>query len=308
MPRPLSLPRFIAVAALGLSTVVSASAQVAYPNAAAAYAAGQKQLAAGNLAAAQAPLEAALKLATDDATKLMVNRALLIPYRELPDVGPMKATAEAVIAMSDRPAERSLTRGAMLAFAHKRGKMDAVVAGYEDRLKAAPDDRTLLFILTEAHSQYTKNAARSAELGERLAALDRKAGVPPDVRERAKVAGAYVKAAKFKEGAELYEAIAPLDQALEAWHLKEAAQAWLKAGDKAKALAAARNAGTAAPEKRGDLLVYFWHRGLGDVLLDAGAPKEAVPHFEKALATTKIEGYAKDTQKRLDAARAAAGK
>ncbi len=54
-----------------------------------------------------------------------------------------------------------------------------------------------------------------------------------------------------------------------------------------------------APENRGDLLEYFYHRALGEVYLATNEPALAVEHFETAIATTKIEGYAKDTRKLL---------
>jgi len=77
----------------------------------------------------------------------------------------------------------------------------------------------------------------------------------------------------------------------------------LKAGDKVKALAAAKSSAASTAEKRGELLEYFWHRSLGDTFLDAGEPGLAIPHFEQALEKTKIDGYLKDTQQRLSEAR-----
>ena len=64
----------------------------------------------------------------------------------------------------------------------------------------------------------------------------------------------------------------------------------------------------ATAEARSDQLNYFWRRGLGDIFLDAGEPKEAVTQFEKALAATKNDGYIKSTNARLEQARSAAGK
>ena len=73
-------------------------------------------------------------------------------------------------------------------------------------------------------------------------------------------------------------------------------------------MAAAQKSEAAAPEARSDLLTYFWHRGLADVFLDAGRPAAAVPHYEQAVAITKIDGYKKDSQAKLAQAKAAAGK
>jgi tetratricopeptide (TPR) repeat protein len=185
--------------------------------------------------------------------------------------------------------------------------MDDAVKAYEARLQKSPDDRTLLYILAEAQRTYQKNADRSVEIGEKLAEVEKKFGKKVDVPEQALLAGQYVKAGKLKQGAELFEVIAPLDPKLEAWHLKEAATTWLKAKDNDKALAAARKSGKAAvPEKRSEQLTHFWHRALGDVFLEAGEPKEAIPHYQHAITSTKIAGYVKDCQAKLAKAEAAA--
>jgi hypothetical protein len=272
-----------------------------------ASAAGAKAVREGNLAAAREPLEAAAKLAASDREKLDAHRALLIPYRELQEVEPMQTAAEFIIANSPQSAERSLTRSAVLSFVQKRGKMDAAVAGYEARLAKDPDDRIALYLLAEAYATYKKDPARAADRGSRLAAAEKKVGRPEDTAELAKLATQYVQAEKLKEGAELFEKLAPNDPKLEAWHLKEAAAAWLKAGEKVKAVADARKSAAAAPEARSAQLKYFWHRGLGDVFLEAGEPKEAVPQYEHALAATKLDGYIKETKAKLAQARSAAG-
>ncbi len=49
----------------------------------------------------------------------------------------------------------------------------------------------------------------------------------------------------------------------------------------------------AGPEKRGDLLLHFWHRALGHVFLDTGEPVLAIEHLEAAIKTTKIDGDTK---------------
>jgi hypothetical protein len=305
MNRPLRAP--LLLAALAATAAMSVAQDNKYQTYRDAYAAGMKAVRDGNLAAAREPLEAAAKLAATDRERLEAHRALLTPYRELPDVEPMQAAAEFVITHTAQPAERSLTRSALLSFVQKRGKMDAAVAGYEARVTKDPDDRTALYLLAEAYAAYKKDPARAADRGEKLAAADKKAGRPEDPAERARLAAQYVLAGRPKDGAELFERLAPADPKTEAWHLKEAAAAWLAAGDKSKAVAAARKSAAAAPEARSAQLTYFWRRGLGDVLLDGGEPKEAVPQYEGALAATKSDGYIKDTKAKLAQARAAAG-
>jgi hypothetical protein len=303
-----SLRAALLFAALAVTADGAAAQDAKYKTYQEAYAAGAKAVREGNLAAAREPLEAAAKLATTDRDKLEAHRALLIPYRELQEVEPMQSAAEFIIAATTtKPAERSLTRSAVLSFVQKRGKIDAAVTGYEDRLAKDPDDRTALYLLAEAYATYKKDPARAADRGSRLAAAEKKAGRPEDAAELARLAAQYVKAERLKEGAELYERLAPNDPKLEAWHLKEAAAAWLKAGEKAKAVAAARKSAAAAPEARPGGLTYFWRRGLGDVFLEAGEPKEAVPQYEQALTATKLDGYIKDTKAKLAQARSAAG-
>ena len=274
-----------------------------------AYSAGVVAVNAGNLAAAREPLEAAAKLAKTPREKMKAYEALMIPYRELQEIEPMQQAAEYVITNNDFAATRSLTRGSLLSFIHKRGKMDVAVEVYEARLKKSPDDRTVLFVLTEAYATYKKDPSRSALLAEKLGAVEKKAGIAQDIGSQAQLAQQYIKAGKLKDGAELFEKIAVLDPKLEAWHFKESAAAWLKSGDKSKALLAAKKSeASAQPESRDALLTYFWHRGLADLFLDVGEPKLAIPHYEKAIAISKIDGYTKDSKAKLESAKAAANK
>ena len=300
-----SLLSAIILAALAAGAVAQDGTYKTYRE---AYSAGTKAIKDGKLAAAREPLEAATKLATTDAEKIEAHRTLMTVYRELPDVEPMQQAAEFIITHSTQPAERSRARSAVLSFVHKRGKMDAAVAGYEARLDKAPDDRTALYLLAEAYATHKNDPAKAADRGTRLAAAEKKAGKPEDPAELSRLAAQLVKAEKPKDGAELFEKVAPSDPKTEAWYLKEAAAAWVKAGDKAKAVAAGKKSAAAAPEARSELLTYMWRRGLGDVFLDAGEPKEAVPQYERALAATKIDGYVKDTKAKLALAQAAAGK
>lgn len=297
---------------LALGVLQAASVALAQPNfqtAEEALNAGRGFIRDGKLADCRGPLEAALRLATTDALRLEVNRTLLIPYRELQEIEPMQRSAEYIIAHSiEQPAERSLTRQSLLTFINRRGQMDAAVKGYEERLKKAPEDSTVLYLLAEAYATYKRDPARSAEVGERLAAVWQKLGRKPDLTSQVHLAEQYVKAGKLKEGAELYEQVAPADANREAWHYKAAAEAWLKAEDKTRALAAAARSDKAPPEKRTELLAYFWHRGLADVYLQAGEPKKAIPHYEQALTKTKLESYLADCRKKLADARAAAEK
>ncbi len=212
-----------------LAYVPPASAQVSYSTADAAYNAGVTFINDGNLAAAREPLEAALKLAKTDVYRLKVNRTLLIPYRELQEIEPMQTATEYILTNSEQAAERSLSRRALLSFIHRRGKMDVALKDYVERAKKTPEDWALLYVLTDAYATYKRDPEKSVEYGEMLIAAEKKQGKKQDLPELALLAQQYVKAEKFKEGAALFETIAPLDKKLEAWHLKDAAAAWLKA-------------------------------------------------------------------------------
>src|SRR4051812_15376298 len=108
-----SLLSAILVAALAAAAAAQDGQYKTYKQ---AYASGAKAVKAGDLAAAREPLEAAARLAGTDAEKIEAHRALLIPYRELPDVEPMQRAAEFIIAHSTQPAERSRVRSAALSF------------------------------------------------------------------------------------------------------------------------------------------------------------------------------------------------
>ena len=264
-----------------------------------------------NYAASREPFEAALILAPekDIAYRVKVYGALTASYRQLESSEQLIGACEYIIRHSDRDAEKSLTRRSLLSFIHERGKVDPFIKRHEERLKKNPKDWLSVYLLSEVYSRLRENPERSVELLKQLAALDGKnPDEAVDVNTSAKLAMQYIRAKDYQKGAELYEQIAPLDEKLAAWHWKEAAAAWLKLKQNDKALAAAKKSLEATPEKRNDQLAHFWHRGLGDVLLAVGEPKLAIPQFEKAIETTKIEGYVKGCKASLAEAREKAGK
>lgn len=295
----------------GLLAPVAAGAQEKpaskYKNANEAYSAGAKFYNERNFAAAEEPFEAAFQLSDDPKQKLRIQKALMESYRLSKEIDKMTGAVEYVITHSDQAAEQSLVRRSFLSFVHQRGRTDDVVKRYEEQLKKEPENRTALFLLSEIYVELKKDPKRGAELVEKLAAVDKKSGKPVSVLQQAQLAQQYVAAKKFKEGAELFEKIAPDDEKLAAWHWKEAAAAWLKAGEKGKALDAAKKSLGAKPEGRSEQLAYFYHKGVADVLLDAGEAKLAVPQYELALTLTKIDGYLKECKEKLAKAKDLAG-
>lgn len=277
-----------------------------YTSAEEAFGVGAAHYNSRNFAASREPLEAALILAPekDVAYRIKVYRALTSSYRQLETVDSFVGASEYIIRHSDRGAEQSLTRGSLLSFIHERGKVEPFIKRHEERLQKNPKDRLSVYLLSEVYSRVRENPERSIELLKQLAALDgKKEGEAVDVNLSAKLAAQHIRAKEYQKGAELYEQIAPMDKTLEAWHWKEAAAAWLKLKQNERALAAAKKAVELGPEKRNELLAHFWHRNLGDVFLAVDEPKLAIPQFEKAIETTKIEGYLKDCKASLAEAR-----
>jgi RNA polymerase sigma factor (sigma-70 family) len=270
-----------------------------YTNADEAYGIGAAMYNAGNIAGSRDPFEAALKMAPDDKFRIKVYRALIASYRQQAEIDKFVEAMDFIITKSDRVAERSLARTDLLSFVHQRGKTNDLAKRYEEVLTKDGKNVTALYILSELYADLKRDPKRSSDLLERLAKVQGDSNEKLNVADSAKLAQQYVKQSKFKEGATLFEKIAPMDEKLAAWHWKEAAQAWIKAKDKPRALKAAKASVAAGPEKRGDLLLHFWHRALGQVFLETGEPMLAAEHFEAAIKSTTIEGYAKDTKAEL---------
>ncbi len=248
--------------ALALATVDPG--ETTYDTAEEAYRAGLAYLQLKQVEKSREPLEAALKPAPDAAYRVKIYHALLPAYRALPDVTKLFDALEYIIRHGASAPRRSLARTSMMAAAHERGKIDALVNRYEAKLKQDPDDRVSLYILSEVYDRLNPNPEKGARIAERLAALDQKAGKAIDVREEARRASQLVRAGKVTEGAELFEVIARADPKLSAWHYKEAALAWQKAKKPDRALKAAMASLASAGRPR-RLLEYFWRRSLGDV-------------------------------------------
>jgi tetratricopeptide (TPR) repeat protein len=238
-------------------------------------------------AAAQAPLEAALALAADDQERLRTYQALVPAYRLLPQPDKMYEAQEFVIRHTDRRTGRSLPARDLASFLHQRGLSDAAIARYNAVLKQNPDDIAAVTVLAAMYSQSRRDMAKAAEFAERQNTLDKKLASEHAERLESDATGAP------RTAASIY---------------KDAAAAWIEAGDKARAVAAVKKSLASPAEARNDQLVYFWRRGLGDALLAAGEPVEAIPQFEAALKVVAIDGYRKDTEKQLAEARAAANK
>lgn len=258
---------------------------------------------AGNHEAAQAPLEAALKMAKDDEAKVQVYEALIATYRRSDKTDKMTQAVEFVLYNHKSDIHKSLTRRSYLSFLYQRGKIDEAVKRYEKKLKQSPDDLVSLYLLSEIYSDIERNPERATEILERLQKLDPVSKDDPEAaNKQAKIASQFMRAKDYKKAAEIYESIAPLDKKLAGYYLKEAAIAHQKLGNTDKAIEFARLAVEAGPDTRNEQLTYFWSRQLGDLFLELELPGEAIPLLKEALTKTTIEGYLKDTQANLDIA------
>lgn len=299
-------PGWFTLALLMCFPFAAVPAQTKYQSADEAWRVGVAFYNSRNYAASREPFEAALKMAPDDAFRLKVYEALLESYRLLPDEDKYVEASHQIIENSNQAAKQSIVRRSLLSFMYQRGKIDELADRYEKILKNDANNRTALFILSELYSRVQENPQRAIELTQRLSKLNNIEGQPLDVNASANMARQYVQAKQYEKAAKLYEKIAPLDEKLAAWHWKEAATAWLQAGNKTQALDAARKSNESQPEQRSDVLAHFWHKGLADVFLSAGEPKLAIPHYEKAIEKTNIQGYIDASRNKLEEARAKA--
>jgi tetratricopeptide (TPR) repeat protein len=252
-----------------------------------AFGAGARLARNQQFAEAQAPLEAALKLAADDKDRLKAYQALVPSYRQLAEIDKMLEAREFIIRHTNGKAGRSNAAGDLASFLHQRGKTDVAIARYDAALKANADDIAALSVLAAIYTGTKRDKVRGPEFTKRLDAVNKQLA---------------------RKHAEQLEKDAETAPRTAATILKDAAAAWIEADDKPRALAAAKKSLASLPEDRGDLLVYFWRRGLGDALLAAGEPAQAIEQFKAALAVVTIEGYRQDTEKQLAEAQAAAAK
>lgn len=248
-----------------------------------AYREGAKQTREKKFAEAQTALEAAVKLAADDADRMKAYETLVPAYRQLPEIDKMLEAQEFIIAHAEQRAKRSIAARDLASFLHQRGKVDHGIERFEARLAKDANDPVALHVLAVIYKNVRDNKEKTADLGGRLVSLN------------------LVLAQKL---AEKHEASAVAATKQQAWFWKEAALAWLEANDKVRALAAAKKSATGT-EDRSPLLTFYWREGLGQAFLGAGDPKAAIEHFEaaKALAPSKL--HQDNIDKKLTEAKAA---
>jgi tetratricopeptide (TPR) repeat protein len=237
-----------------------------------------------NYAAAQAPLEAALKLTPESDTKERIDlyRALMACYRLLPEPDKMIEAVEYILQHSPSKTERSLIARNFTSFMHQRGKTDASIARYEEKLKANAKDPSALVILTKTYLYVKNDKTRGGKLEADLKQLD--------------VERATAEAERMAK-----EADAQADAAALNW--LNVAKMWLDAENKEQAKAAAARSLKAMPESRTGILTMQWRESLGDVLMEVGDREEAVRQYMQALEKASADILKKNIQKKLDKAK-----
>lgn len=274
----------VIAAPLCLST---ARGQETYKNYEDAFSQGARLLRDKQVAASQAPLEAALRLAPDDKARLNTYQALLPAYRMLPEIDKMLEACDFVIRHSDRKAARSIASRDVVSFLHQRGKVDVGIERYEAKLKEDPNDVAALAVLFTIYTRLKRDENRGAELTTRLEDANRKLA---------------------RQVAERNEKDAEAAPRTASWHLKDAAVAWLEAGDKTKALAAAKKSASGPGEQRSAGLTFYWREALGDVFLQTGEPALAAVQYEAAKTSAITDSYRQKVEKKLEEAKAASSK
>lgn len=266
------------VLVLSIQTVV---AEETYRSAREAYGAGVRLFNSRQYAASQAPFEAALKLMPDMRLQMNVHDALFSVYRETAQVDKAVASAEFLIRNYDRRAGRFVNSNRLAGFLLSQGKTDAQIARYEAVLKQTPDDLAALGVLSQIYARgLHANPARHAEVSAKLEETER---------------------ALAKKLAETLEADAAQKPMETAFLLKDAAQVWLEAGDKKRALETAKLSQASPAEARTNILTYQWHTGLGDVFAECGEKSLALKAYEAALAASPSDPLKKPVQTKIDA-------
>lgn len=251
-----------------------------------AKAAAATHLRSRNFAAAQAPLEAALKLTPESDTKERseIYRTLMASYRLLPEPDKMLEAVEYIQTHSESQAERSLVANDLASFMHQRGKLEQAVSRYEERLKKDPQDPTALAVLSIIYKRTRDDKkARGQELEAALQKLNTQR--------------ATAKAEKLSVSADTVPAAAA-----SAW--KDVAKAWLEAGNKDQARIAINRSRTATPESRSTVITMFWHEGVAEVLGELGETADAIKAYEAAVAAAPNDVLKKSMQAKLDKFRA----
>src|SRR4051794_7675155 len=136
-------------AALALVVLARTSAAQQYDTPEEAYRAGTAFLSLKQYEKARAPLEQARKMASDDPTRLKVDRALISVYFHAGETDKVLNSLDFILVKSPSEPERVMARRALMSYMQTQGKTDEIVNRYEERLKKDPDDVPALYVLSD---------------------------------------------------------------------------------------------------------------------------------------------------------------
>lgn len=257
----------------------------------------------GNLEASRQPLEAAVELARNTREKNDAYSRLIKVYSETGDYEEMFAAAEFVVEHATYPAKASLTVRSLISSCHRKNQLDAMKKRYDDRLAKNARDRTALTMMAAYYQIANRDYGKRAEYLQRLIDLNRAEDKDPNPELMSDLAFAFKLSRDYRRSGELYERISQLSKDLESSSYMEAAEAWDKAGDKAKTLAAAQKAHEIGPDKRANLGLYRWHRTLGEIFLTYKMKEESLQHLQAALEAAPIDAYKNQLAELIDSAK-----
>ena len=325
----LSPPRRLSAAALACGLLIAAPPPAPaddYANAGHAAGLGFGQLSARDYEAARGPLEAARELLlADPGARLrdfqltQVQRGLMTVYAELDEPAALFEAGDWLARRTDPKHDATLRAVVRQMVRAVSGEEDGkprkrLRRKYEAALEEDAGDRVALLVLAGV-AEADGDPERAADLLGRLIAVDRetdRGAAPRDRMERAELiertgdrgaaAGAYLELSEAAEAADNERAFAPSSAGRLAL---SAAQNWHAAGDDEKARTAAERASRLGDAGLDGTMSYYFHDWLGDLWVELGEPAKAIPHFERAVAVTTIDGYRTSSRGSLADARAA---
>ncbi|MCA8989379.1 MAG: hypothetical protein KDA78_17145 [Planctomycetaceae bacterium] len=288
-------------AATLLSCTVASAAE--YQNETEAWNVGVAFYNARNFAAAQEPFEAALKLTEDKDRKVKIHDALMQSYRLLPESDKFVESAEYVMENAPYEAKRSLTMRSLVGFMYQRGKIKDLEQRYLKNIEDGKHLEISHYLLSEIYSNAIPNPAKSIEHSKEYAKIAKSSGPGMSAQQLGNLGNQQMRNKQFEEAAQSFQQAAELDEKTASWFWKDAASAWSKLNNTEETNKCLAKAEELGPDTRSEQLTYFWHKGLADAYVATKQPESAIPHLEKAIELTKIEGYKKDCEKMLAEAR-----
>ena len=130
----------LGLVALLLAALAGTAGAQQYDTPEEAYRVGNSFLSLRQYAKARIPLEAGLKKANDDPSKLKLYGSLIIVYFYAGETDKVMEALDFILTKSPSEPERTMARRGVINYSQTQGKTDELLARYEDRLKKDPND------------------------------------------------------------------------------------------------------------------------------------------------------------------------